>query len=276
VTFPHAGPPHGPFCWISERSNRSWARAIVRRFGGASPTTLGRDTRRGPPAHPLGRVASRRRVQPAPPLVPLAEPEAIEAEFQVAGLGWRNIWREILLRHGTNHFDCGPNDSATGPRTRKPTSTWSAECSIAFTRSLTQGPTGCRPSSIFPISKGEGGRESVDNAVLAHRLCNRIDYSYPLGGHTGKISRESEKLVKRPPGAVRACRLNRTSIESATTELSFSQTASLHPGPFCRPRREPLSSALVRGRPPAQAVLLGEARNALAVHLESMLCRDGA
>src|SRR5829696_2825032 len=21
------------------------------------------------------------------------------------------IWREILVRHGTNHFDCGPNDS---------------------------------------------------------------------------------------------------------------------------------------------------------------------
>jgi hypothetical protein len=29
----------------------------------------------------------------------------------------------------------------------------------------------------FPISKRDGGRESVDNAVLAHRLCNRIDYS---------------------------------------------------------------------------------------------------
>jgi hypothetical protein len=33
----------------------------------------------------------------------------------------------------------------------------------------------------FPISKREGGRESVDNAVLAHRLCNRIDYSKSVG-----------------------------------------------------------------------------------------------
>ena len=33
----------------------------------------------------------------------------------------------------------------------------------------------------FPISKREGGRESVDNAVLAHRLCNRIDYSISAG-----------------------------------------------------------------------------------------------
>lgn len=33
----------------------------------------------------------------------------------------------------------------------------------------------------FPISKREGGRESVDNVVLAHRLCNRIDYSITVG-----------------------------------------------------------------------------------------------
>lgn len=33
----------------------------------------------------------------------------------------------------------------------------------------------------FPISKRDGGRESVDNAVLAHRLCNRIDYSISAG-----------------------------------------------------------------------------------------------
>jgi hypothetical protein len=33
----------------------------------------------------------------------------------------------------------------------------------------------------FPISKREGGRESVDNAVLAHRLCNRMDYSISAG-----------------------------------------------------------------------------------------------
>ena len=29
----------------------------------------------------------------------------------------------------------------------------------------------------FPRSKREGGHRSLDNAVLAHRLCNRIDYS---------------------------------------------------------------------------------------------------
>jgi len=33
----------------------------------------------------------------------------------------------------------------------------------------------------FPLSKSEGGKETVDNAILAHRLCNRIDYSIRVG-----------------------------------------------------------------------------------------------
>ena len=33
----------------------------------------------------------------------------------------------------------------------------------------------------FPRSKREGGHRTVDNAVLAHRLCNRIDYSILVG-----------------------------------------------------------------------------------------------
>jgi hypothetical protein len=28
----------------------------------------------------------------------------------------------------------------------------------------------------FPIPKREGGRQSLKNAVLAHRLCNKLDY----------------------------------------------------------------------------------------------------
>src|SRR6266487_26733 len=27
----------------------------------------------------------------------------------------------------------------------------------------------------FPLSKKDGGRRAVDNAILAHRLCNRLD-----------------------------------------------------------------------------------------------------
>jgi hypothetical protein len=33
----------------------------------------------------------------------------------------------------------------------------------------------------FPRPKREGGHRSLDNAVLAHRLCNRIDYSISAG-----------------------------------------------------------------------------------------------
>jgi hypothetical protein len=33
----------------------------------------------------------------------------------------------------------------------------------------------------FPVSSGEGGKEAVDNAPLAHRLCNRLDYSIRVG-----------------------------------------------------------------------------------------------
>jgi hypothetical protein len=33
----------------------------------------------------------------------------------------------------------------------------------------------------FPVSKREGGKAAVDNAILAHRLCNRLDHSLRVG-----------------------------------------------------------------------------------------------
>jgi hypothetical protein len=33
----------------------------------------------------------------------------------------------------------------------------------------------------YPLSHREGGKETVDNVLLAHRLCNRIDYSISDG-----------------------------------------------------------------------------------------------
>ena len=45
----------------------------------------------------------------------------------------------------------------------------------------------------FPVSKREGGRESVDNAVIAHRLCNRIDYSISVGR---SYARDLERVRK--------------------------------------------------------------------------------
>lgn len=43
-------------------------------------------------------------------------------------------------------------------------------------------PTDWMPThEHFPRSKRDGGHRSIDNAVLAHRLCNRIDYSITVG-----------------------------------------------------------------------------------------------
>ena len=42
----------------------------------------------------------------------------------------------------------------------------------------------------FPLSKREGGKVAVDNAILAHRLCNRIDHSITVGrSYTSDIKR---------------------------------------------------------------------------------------
>jgi len=57
----------------------------------------------------------------------------------------------------------------------------------------------------FPVPKRDGGRETVDNAVLAHRLCNRLDYSISVGrSHTKdleRIRRAREVGIRRLSGA---------------------------------------------------------------------------
>lgn len=52
----------------------------------------------------------------------------------------------------------------------------------------------------FPLSKKDGGHRKVDNAILAHRLCNRIDYSIRVGrGH----ARDLERIRKAREEAIR-------------------------------------------------------------------------
>ena len=48
----------------------------------------------------------------------------------------------------------------------------------------------------FPRSKKEGGHREVDNAILAHRLCNRIDYSISVGRPCAR-SREGQESPRR-------------------------------------------------------------------------------
>jgi hypothetical protein len=42
----------------------------------------------------------------------------------------------------------------------------------------------------FPVSKKEGGKATVDNAILAHRLCNRLDHSL-------RVSRSHRRDLER-------------------------------------------------------------------------------
>ncbi len=53
----------------------------------------------------------------------------------------------------------------------------------------------------FPVPKREGGKAVVDNAILAHRLCNRIDYSISVGrsyaSDLQRIQQAREDAIRR-------------------------------------------------------------------------------
>src|SRR5215471_13709841 len=53
----------------------------------------------------------------------------------------------------------------------------------------------------FPIPKREGGREVVENVILAHRLCNRLDYSLtvrrPHRSDLARIRTAREEAIRR-------------------------------------------------------------------------------
>jgi hypothetical protein len=53
----------------------------------------------------------------------------------------------------------------------------------------------------FPLSKRDGGHRLVDNAILAHRLCNRIDYSISVRGRPNP--RDLERVRKPREEATR-------------------------------------------------------------------------
>ena len=56
----------------------------------------------------------------------------------------------------------------------------------------------------FPRAKRDGGRKAVDNAILAHRLCNRIDYSLSVGRSyardLARIRTAREEAIRRKNG----------------------------------------------------------------------------
>jgi hypothetical protein len=52
----------------------------------------------------------------------------------------------------------------------------------------------------FPIPKRDGGREVLDNITLAHRLCNRLDFSITSGR---SHRRDLERIAKARADAIR-------------------------------------------------------------------------
>jgi hypothetical protein len=52
----------------------------------------------------------------------------------------------------------------------------------------------------FPVYKKDGGKAAVDNAVLAHRLCNRLDHSIRVGR---SHARDLERIRKAREKAIR-------------------------------------------------------------------------
>src|SRR5215210_6929485 len=52
----------------------------------------------------------------------------------------------------------------------------------------------------FPLPKREGGKVAADNAILAHRLCNRIDYSISVGR---SYASDLERIRKAREDAIR-------------------------------------------------------------------------
>ena len=62
----------------------------------------------------------------------------------------------------------------------------------------------------FPVSKKEGGKATVDNTILAHRLCNRIDHSLRVGR---SHERDLERIRKAREEGIR-----RNNVQIGNTE----------------------------------------------------------
>ena len=52
----------------------------------------------------------------------------------------------------------------------------------------------------FPVPRRDGGRETVDNVILAHRLCNRLDFSIASGR---SHRRDLERIERARKEAIR-------------------------------------------------------------------------
>ena len=87
----------------------------------------------------------------------------------------------------------------------------------------------------FPISKREGGKKAVENATLAHRLCNRIDYSISVGrsyaSDLERIRKAREDAIRRNKDRTRKRESRRPDRSGVTPETVVGAPArKLWPG----------------------------------------------
>jgi hypothetical protein len=78
----------------------------------------------------------------------------------------------------------------------------------------------------FPIPTRAGGRETPDNSVLAHRLCNRLDYSIEIGR---SHKRDLERIGKAREEAIVALAARACSTDTDVVPRSGTATVRLDP-----------------------------------------------
>jgi hypothetical protein len=67
----------------------------------------------------------------------------------------------------------------------------------------------------FPLPKRDGGKRTVDNSILAHRLCNRIDYSLAVG----RSHRRDLERIERAREAAAGSQLPSSSMGGADADM---------------------------------------------------------
>jgi hypothetical protein len=80
----------------------------------------------------------------------------------------------------------------------------------------------------FPVSKQDGGTEAVDNAILAHRLCNRIDDSIRVGrSHARDLERIRKARERQSPGTGRDATTEAAAVRHKEQRAHLARRAAL-------------------------------------------------
>ena len=78
----------------------------------------------------------------------------------------------------------------------------------------------------FPVYKKDGGKAAVNNAILAHRLCNRIDHSLRVGR---SHERDLERIRKAREEGIRRNNVQRGNTEGGEIPTVEAEAATPKP-----------------------------------------------